>query len=198
MDNAQAQPAKKQKLGVQEKSQLMSAAEIDRTVARLAHEILERNNGVDGLVLVGIRRRGVPLAERLAAKIAASEKNAPRVETLDITFYRDDLSTVDQKPVVHKASSFTVEGKTAILVDDVLYTGRTTRAALDALVDHGRPRRVELCVLIDRGHREVPIEANYVGRTVQTADAEVIEVRLQEVDQEERVMLCEKTVDGRR
>ncbi|HEV2177057.1 MAG TPA: bifunctional pyr operon transcriptional regulator/uracil phosphoribosyltransferase PyrR [Terriglobia bacterium] len=193
MDNAQAQQAKKEKLGVREKGQIMSAAEIDRTLARLAHEILERNNGVDGLVLVGIRRRGVPLAERLAAKIAATEKITPRVETLDITFYRDDLSTVDQKPVVKELPSFTVEGKTAILVDDVLYTGRTTRAALDALVDHGRPRRVELCVLVDRGHREVPIEANYVGRTVQTADAEVIEVRLKEVDEEERVMLCEKT-----
>ena len=191
MDNAQA-PRTKPKLGVREKGQLMSAAEIDRTLARLAHEILERNNGVDGLVLVGVRRRGVPLAERLAGKIAATERIAPSVETLDITFYRDDLSTVDQKPVVQRSGSFSVEGKTAILVDDVLYTGRTTRAALDALVDHGRPRRVELCVLIDRGHREVPIEANYVGRTVQTADAEVIEVRLREVDEEERVMLCEK------
>ncbi|HLW79787.1 MAG TPA: bifunctional pyr operon transcriptional regulator/uracil phosphoribosyltransferase PyrR, partial [Terriglobia bacterium] len=112
----------------------------------------------------------------------------------DITFYRDDLSTVDIKPVVQKQNApFSLEARDVVLVDDVLYTGRTTRAALDALVDMGRPRRVELCVLIDRGHRELPIHADYVGRTVQTADNEVIEVRLREVDQEERVMLCERT-----
>lgn len=183
------------KPGVREKSQLMSASEIDRALVRLAHEILERNNGTEGLVLIGIRRRGVPLASRLGQKIADIEKVATPVGILDITFYRDDLSTVDQKPVVKKASSLhvPVEGKKVILVDDVLYTGRTTRAALDALMDHGRPRRVELCVLIDRGHRELPIQANYVGRVVQTADNEVIEVRLREVDNEERVMLCEKT-----
>ncbi len=183
------------KPSVREKSQLMSASEIDRALVRLAHEILERNNGTEGLVLIGIRRRGVPLASRLGQKIADIEKVATPVGILDITFYRDDLSTVDQKPVVKKASSLhvPVEGKKVILVDDVLYTGRTTRAALDALMDHGRPRRVEVCVLIDRGHRELPIQANYVGRVVQTADNEVIEVRLREVDNEERVMLCEKT-----
>ena len=177
---------------LREKGQLMSASEIDRTLVRLAHEILERNNGLEGVVLVGIRRRGVPLAERLAKKITDIEKAAPPVETLDITFYRDDLSTIDQKPVVQPTTTFSVEDETVIMVDDVLYTGRTTRAALDALLDHGRPRRVELCVLIDRGHRELPIQANYVGRTVQTSDAEVIEVRLREVDNEERVMLCER------
>jgi len=174
---------------VREKSQLMSASEIDRTVVRLAHEILERNNGLEGLVLVGIRRRGVPLAERLARKMAEIEKTAPPVETLDITLHRDDLARVDHKPVVQPG--FFVEGKTVILVDDVLYTGRTTRAALDALVDHGRPRRVELCVLIDRGHRELPIQANYVGRVLQTSDTEAIAVRLREVDGQDRVMLCE-------
>lgn len=189
-DAAEAQSAKSR---VREKGQLMSASEIERTLVRLAHEILERNNGVDSLVFVGIRRRGVPLAERLVKKVSEIEKAAPLVETLDITFYRDDLSTVDQKPVVQRSgAAYSVEGKKVILVDDVLYTGRTTRAALDALVDHGRARRVELCVLIDRGHRELPIEANYVGRTVQTSDAEVIEVRLREVDGEERVMLCER------
>jgi len=177
---------------VREKSQLMSASEIDRTVVRLAHEILERNNGLDGLVLVGIRRRGVPLAERLARKMTEIERTTPPVETLDITFYRDDLSSVDQKPVVQPSAPFSVEAKTAILVDDVLYTGRTTRAALDALLKHGRPRRVELCVLIDRGHRELPIQANYVGRVVQTTDNEIIEVRLREVDNQDRVMLCER------
>jgi pyrimidine operon attenuation protein/uracil phosphoribosyltransferase len=178
---------------VREKSQLMSASEIDRTLVRLSNEILERNNGLAGVVLVGIRRRGVPLAERLAKKMMEIEKTAPPVETLDITFYRDDLSTVAQKPVVHEVSSaFTVEGKTVILVDDVLYTGRTTRAALDALLAHGRPQRVDLCVLIDRGHRELPIQANHVGRVIQTSDTEVIEVRLREVDNQDRVVLCER------
>ena len=180
---------------VREKSQLMSASEIDRTLVRLANEILERNNGLAGVVLVGVRRRGVPLAERLARKMKEIEKTAPPVETLDITFYRDDLSTVAQKPVVQEVlSAFTVEGKTVILVDDVLYTGRTTRAALDALLDHGRPQRVDLCVLIDRGHRELPIQANYVGRVIQTSDIEVIEVRLKEIDNEERVKLCERVL----
>jgi pyrimidine operon attenuation protein / uracil phosphoribosyltransferase len=178
---------------VREKSQLMSGTEIDRTLMRLAHEILERHNGTDNLVFVGIRRRGAPLAERLAMKIAGIEKTHVPVYTLDITFYRDDLSTVDQKPVVrHSAKDYSIEAKNVVLVDDVLYTGRTTRAALDALLEHGRPRRVELCVLIDRGHLELPVFANYVGRTVQTSDAEVIEVRLKEVDNEERVMLCER------
>jgi pyrimidine operon attenuation protein/uracil phosphoribosyltransferase len=177
---------------VREKSQLMSASEIDRTVVRLAHEILERNNGLEGLVLVGIRRRGVPLAERLARKMTEIEKTAPPVETLDITLHRDDLSSVDQKRAPKPPRWFSVEDKTVILVDDVLYTGRTARAALDALVEHGRPRRVELCVLIDRGHRELPIQANYVGRVLQTTDTEAIAVRLREVDNQDRVMLCER------
>lgn len=181
------------KVGVREKSQLMSASEIERTLVRLAHEIVERHNGNEGLVFVGIRRRGVPLASRLAQKIAEIEKSATPVGILDITFYRDDLSTVDQTPVVQRAKlPFSVEGKKVVMVDDVLYTGRTTRAALDALIAQGRPQRVELCVLIDRGHRELPIEANYIGRVIQTEDNEVIEVRLKEVDNEERVMLCER------
>jgi len=192
MENANVKPKVAE---VREKSQLMSASEIDRTLVRLANEILERNNGLAGVVLVGIRRRGVPLAERLARKMTEIEKTSPPVETLDITFYRDDLSTVAQKPVVQEIpSAFTVEGKTVILVDDVLYTGRTTRAALDALLDHGRPQRVDLCVLIDRGHRELPIQANHVGRVIQTSDAEVIEVRLREIDGEEKVKLCERVL----
>ncbi len=192
MENRAAESSKA-KAVVREKSQLMSASEIDRTLVRLAHEILERNNGEEGLVMIGVRRRGVPLAERLAKKILEIEKAKLPVATLDITFYRDDLSMIDQKPVVQqKDLGVSIEGKTVILTDDVLYTGRTTRAALDALVHYGRPRRVELCVLIDRGHRELPIQANYVGRVVQTSDKEVIEVRLREVDNEERVMLCEK------
>ena len=178
---------------VEEKAQLMSASEIDRTLVRLAHEILERNNGVENMVLVGIERRGVPLARRLAQTIAGIESTEPQVEILDVTFYRDDLSKAAPRPVVESVPpAFSVDGKKVILVDDVLFTGRTTRAALDALLAFGRPRRVELCVLIDRGHRELPILANYVGRTLQTSDAEVIEVRLREVDREDRVILCEK------
>jgi len=176
---------------VREKSQLMSASEIDRTLVRLAHEILERHNGLEEVVLVGIRRRGVPLAERLAKKMEEIEKTAPPVEMLDITLHRDDLFRIAPRPVLPPPLRFSVEGKTVILVDDVLYTGRTARAALDALVDHGRARRVELCVLIDRGHRELPVQADYVGRVLQTSGTEVIEVRVQEVDGQDRVMLCE-------
>jgi pyrimidine operon attenuation protein/uracil phosphoribosyltransferase len=182
------------KPGVREKLQLLSDREIERSLTRLAYEIVERNNGAGELVVVGVRRRGAPLAERLAAKISDVEQVKVPVAAIDITFYRDDLSTIDEKPIVKgPLLPFPVEGQTVILVDDVLYTGRTTRAALDALVDQGRPRRVELCALIDRGHRELPIQADYVGRHVQTSDTEVIEVRLREIDQEERVMLCERT-----
>ena len=185
--------AQNAKARVHEKSQLMSSSEIDRTLLRLAHEIVERNDGAEGLAFVGVRRRGVPLASRLAQKIGDMEKIATPVGIIDITFYRDDLTTVDHKPVVQEGSlPFSVKDKTVILVDDVLYTGRTTRAALDALVDQGRPRRVELCVLIDRGHRELPIEAAFIGRTVQTTMNEVIEVKLQEIDGTEKVLLMEK------
>jgi len=189
MENAasvQSKPA-----AVRDKAQLMSASEIDRTLVRLAHEILERHNGLEEVVLVGIRRRGVPLAERLAKKMTEIEKTGAPVEMLDITLHRDDLLRIHPQPVLPPPLSFSVEGKTVILVDDVLYTGRTTRAALDALVDHGRARRVELCVLIDRGHRELPIQADYVGRVLQTSGSEVIEVRVQEIDGHDRVMLCE-------
>ncbi len=178
---------------LREKAQLMSASEIERTLVRLAHEIVEKNAGTNNLGLVGIRRRGVPLAERLARLIQRIERSRVPVGTLDITFYRDDLSTVAAKPVVQKTPmEFEVAGLSIILVDDVLYTGRTIRAALDALFDHGRPRRVQLCVLIDRGHRELPIEATFVGRTVQTTDDEVIEVKLEETDRLEKVLLVTK------
>lgn len=177
---------------LREKSQLMSASEIERTLVRLAHQIAEKNNGVDRLVLIGIRRRGVPLAQRLAKLLKQIEKKEIPVGTLDITLYRDDLSTVGQKPVVQKSDiGADVDDKHVILVDDVLYTGRTTRAALDALFDHGRPRRIQLCVLIDRGHRELPIEAAFVGRMVQTSEREIIEVKLQETDSTEKVLLVE-------
>ena len=176
------------------KSQLMSASEIDRTLVRLAHEVLEKTKNLDQLAFIGIRRRGVPLAQRLAAKIAALEKRKIPVGVLDINLYRDDLSTVDFKPVLNGTEiSFPVQDKEIILMDDVLYTGRTIRAALDALFDHGRPARVQLLVLIDRGHRELPIEARYIGRTVQTTDGEIIEVKFQEIDQMEKVLLVERT-----
>jgi len=178
---------------VKEKKQLMSASEIDRTLVRLAHEILEKTKDLDLLAFIGIRRRGVPLAKRLADKIAALERRSIPVGILDINLYRDDLSTVDIKPVLNATEiPFSVQGKEIILMDDVLYTGRTIRAALDALFDHGRPARVQLLVLIDRGHRELPIEARYVGRTVQTTDDEIIEVKLQEIDDMEKVLLVER------
>jgi len=176
-----------------EKSQLMSASEIDRTLVRLAHEVLERSRNLDQLAFIGIRRRGVPLAQRLARKIEALESRVIPVGILDINLYRDDLTTVGVKPVVSATEiPFSVQGKDIILVDDVLYTGRTIRGALDALFDHGRPARVQLLVLIDRGHRELPIEAQYIGRSVQTSDIEIIEVKFQEIDSTEKVLLVEE------
>jgi pyrimidine operon attenuation protein/uracil phosphoribosyltransferase len=180
-------------LALREKAQIMSASEIERTLVRLAHQIIEKNNGTERLVLVGIKRRGIPLAKRLAQIIQRIENKPVPMGTLDITLYRDDLSTVDSKPVVHKMDiGATVEDMNVILCDDVLYTGRTTRAALDALFDQGRPRRVQLLVLIDRGRRELPIEAAFVGRTLQTTAREIIEVKLQETDGLEKVLLMER------
>jgi len=178
-----------------EKAQLMSASEIDRTLVRLAHEILEKTKNLDKLAFIGIRRRGVPLAQRLAKKIEALENRSVPTGILDITFYRDDLSTVDTKPVVNPTTEipFEVAGLDIVLMDDVLYTGRTIRAALDALFERGRPARVRLLVLIDRGHRELPIEAAFIGRNVQTTDIEIIEVKLQEIDGIEKVLLVERT-----
>jgi len=171
----------------------MSASEIDRTLVRLAHEILEKSEDLDRLAFIGIRRRGVPMAQRLAAKIKALEGLDIPVGILDITLYRDDLSTIASAPVVNGTEiKFPVTGKDIILMDDVLYTGRTIRASLDALFDHGRPARVHLLVLIDRGHRELPIEARFVGRNVQTTDDEIIEVKFQEIDNMEKVLLVER------
>jgi pyrimidine operon attenuation protein/uracil phosphoribosyltransferase len=175
------------------KGRLMSASEIERTLVRLAHEIVEKSNGSDNLALVGIKRRGVPLAERLGKLISGIEKRPVNSGVLDIQFYRDDLSTAGTRPVVTKgALGFDVEGRDVVLCDDVLYTGRTIRAALDALFDHGRPRRVQLAVLIDRGHRELPIEASYVGKYVPTSSREIIEVKFREVDNDEQVLLVER------
>ncbi len=171
----------------------MSASEIERTLVRLVHEIIEKNNGAADLGIVGIRRRGVFLAQRLGGMIQRIEKTPVPVGTLDISLYRDDLSTVGSQPVVQKGEiGFPIAGKSIILADDVLYTGRTARAAMDALFRQGRPRQVQLCVLIDRGHRELPIEATFVGRKVQTTLQEIIEVKLQELDGEEKVLLVEK------
>jgi pyrimidine operon attenuation protein/uracil phosphoribosyltransferase len=182
-----------QAMRVVEKTQLMSATEIDRTLQRVAHEIVERSGGTAHLALIGVRRRGVPLAQRIALAMRAIDGVDVPVGTLDITLYRDDLSMVAAQPVLQSSEiQFSVDGKDLILVDDVLYTGRTIRAAMNGLFDLGRPRRVRLCVLIDRGHRELPIEAAFIGRTVQTSDTEIIEVRLNEIDQEERVMLVER------
>jgi pyrimidine operon attenuation protein/uracil phosphoribosyltransferase len=194
-------PAKRS-FDIREKAQIMSASEVERTLIRLAHEILEKNNGIGDLALIGIRRRGVPLAERLSKIIQRIEKKPVPIGSLDITLYRDDLSSddlsdVDSKPVVHKTElEISIEDKSVVLVDDVLYTGRTTRAAMDALFRVGRPRRLQLCVLIDRGHRELPVEAAFVGRKVQTTDNQIIEVKLREVDDAEKVLLMEKQAIG--
>ncbi|MGE5486701.1 MAG: bifunctional pyr operon transcriptional regulator/uracil phosphoribosyltransferase PyrR [bacterium] len=176
-----------------EKMQLMSASEIDRTLVRLAHEVLEKSEDPDKLAFVGVRQRGVPLAQRLARKIREIEGVEVPVGTLDIRLYRDDLSTIAVQPVVNATEiPFDVTGRDIILTDDVLYTGRTTRAALDALFDHGRPARVQLLALIDRGHRELPIEARFVGRRVPTTRREIVKVRLTETDNTENVMLLER------
>ena len=177
---------------IKEKSQLMSATEIDRTLQRLAHEIVEKSGGTSNLALIGIRRRGVPIAQRIARSMRGIDGVDIPVGTLDITLYRDDLSKIASQPVLHSSDiAFPVDDMDLILVDDVLYTGRTIRAAMNGLFDLGRPRNIRLCVLIDRGHRQLPIEASFVGRHVQTAATEIIEVRLTEVDREERVMLVE-------
>ncbi len=176
-----------------EKAQLLSASEIDRTLVRLAHEILEKSSDPSNLAFIGIKRRGVPMAERLARKISELEKIQVPCGVLDIKLYRDDLSQVDEKPVVSDTKvDFSIAGKDVVLMDDVLYTGRTVRAALDALFKLGRPSRVQLAVLIDRGHRELPVEAQYVGRKVPTSSREIIEVKFQEIDNTEKVLLVEK------
>jgi pyrimidine operon attenuation protein / uracil phosphoribosyltransferase len=181
-----------QQVGLRQKEELLSASDVERSLVRLAYQVVEEN-GVAGLGLIGIRRRGVPMAERISKIIQGMEKQPVPVGTLDITFYRDDLSTVGPRPVVKELElGFPIQDMNIVLVDDVLYTGRTIRAALDALFSKGRPRRVQLCVLIDRGHRELPIEAAFIGRRVQTTANEVIEVKLTEIDGLEKVLLMEK------
>jgi pyrimidine operon attenuation protein/uracil phosphoribosyltransferase len=177
---------------LREKAQLMTGSEINRTLVHLAHGIVEKTEDLRSLVLVGICRTGVPLAERLARKLEEITSIEVPVATLDIQLYRDDCSKMDGKAKVRPSQiKLSIDGKDVILVDDVVYTGRTTRAALDALFDHGRPRRVRLCVLIDRGHRELPIEAAFVGKRVLTAHSESIDVKLREIDEVEKVLLLE-------
>ena len=173
-------------------SVVMDAERIARALTRIAHEILERNRGLADVALVGVRSRGVPIAHRLAAEIRGVTGAEIAVGALDITLYRDDLmrTAVGPQPVVRKTEiPFSIDGRTIILVDDVLYTGRTTRAALDALVDFGRPKAIQLVVLVDRGHRELPIKADYVGKNVPTSRQESVQVRLVEIDGVDEVLL---------
>ena len=177
---------------LKEKAEIVDADGLRRIVTRIAHEIVERNKGVEDLVLVGIRRRGVPIAQRLAEKIREFEGAQPVLGSLDITLYRDDLSTVAHQPVVGQTDiPVDVNGKVIVLVDDVLYTGRTIRAAMDALIDFGRPRAIQLAVVIDRGHRELRIRADYVGKNVPTSKKEVIGVKLTDIDGVDSVVIKE-------
>lgn len=176
-----------------EKTVLMDQQGINRALVRISHEIVEKNKGVENIVLVGIRSRGVPLAERIADAIANIEGAKPPVGILDITLYRDDLSTLSYQPVVRPTTMpVDIDRKTVVLVDDVLYTGRTIRAALDAVMDMGRPHAIQLAVLVDRGHRELPIRADYVGKNVPTSSKEIISVQIQEIDQAEKVVIKEE------
>lgn len=180
-------------LNLAEKTVLMDEQAMRRAVTRIAHEVIEKNKGIEDIVLVGIRTRGVPLAERLAAEIERIEKLRLPVGILDITLYRDDLSTLSYQPIVHETKiPEDINGKTVLLVDDVLYTGRTVRAALDAVVDIGRPKTIQLAVLVDRGHRELPIRADYVGKNVPTSSREVVCVHLSDIDGEDRVTINER------
>jgi len=175
-----------------EKAQILDESGIRRSLTRVAHEIIERNKGVDDLILVGIRRRGVPLAERIAELIQSIEGISLKVGKLDITLYRDDLTALSDQPVVHNTDiPSDIMGKKIILVDDVLFTGRTIRAAMDAIIDMGRPENIQLAVLIDRGHRELPIRADYIGKNVPTSKKEVIHVNLKEVDGTDSVVIIE-------
>jgi len=178
---------------MQEKAKIMDQKLMDRAITRISHEILEKNKGAVDLALIGIKRRGVPLAERIANKIYQIEGIKVPVGVLDITLYRDDLSELSERPFVNTTNvPFDVKGKIIILVDDVIYTGRTVRAALDAVIDLGRPKAIQLAVLIDRGHRELPIRPDYVGKNVPTSKEEIIKVKLEEIDGEDCVLILQK------
>jgi len=180
---------------LQEKAVVMGESEIKRTLVRIAHEIVEKNKGVADLALIGIRTRGVFLAKRLAQEIFKIEKKEIPVGTLDITLYRDDLSLVARQPLVLKTEiPFDASQKKIVLIDDVLYTGRTIRAAMDAIMDLGRPSMIQLAVLIDRGHRELPIRADYIGKNIPTSKKEIVKVQLKEVDKEDKVGIVIKNI----
>lgn len=172
---------------------VLDAPSIERALVRIAHEILEKNKGGESLALVGIQTRGVILAQRLGAEIRKIASKDVPLGILDINLYRDDLTRVSEQPVIRKTEiNFGLEGLTIVLVDDVLYTGRTIRSAFDALVDFGRPKRIELAVLIDRGHRELPIRADFVGKNIPTSEQEIVHVRLKETDGREEVVVSQK------
>jgi len=173
----------------------MDEAAINRALTRIAHEIIEKNKGVKDVVLIGIQRRGVPLANRLANNIKKYEGVEVPVGILDITLYRDDLSTLAEHPVINSTDiPFDINGKIVVMVDDVLYTGRTARAAMDALIDLGRPKAIQFAVLVDRGHRELPIRADYVGKNLPTSRSEVVNVQVMEVDKVNKVTIAEITL----
>ncbi len=179
-------------LKMRERSHVLDESSLSRTLTRMAHEILEKNKGTQDLVIVGIRTRGAFLAQRLVDLIEKIDGNKPLVGVLDITLYRDDLSSIAQQPVVHKTElDFDIQNKKVILVDDVLYSGRTVRAALDELIDFGRPLFIQLAVLVDRCHRELPIRADYVGKNIPTSTKETVEVRLKECDGCDEVVVME-------
>jgi pyrimidine operon attenuation protein / uracil phosphoribosyltransferase len=179
-------------------ARLMDEAEVRRSITRIAHEIIERNKGAEGIVLVGIAARGDDLARRLATEIGRIEGRTVPVGALDITFYRDDIGIRAEAPEVHETRiNFDINGWTVVLVDDVLFTGRTIRSALDALVDFGRPTAIQLAVLVDRGHRELPIRADFVGKNVPTRKDEDVRVVLREVDGEDAVLVDDPVMSGR-
>ncbi len=177
---------------MQFKAQVMDRQDVERTLVRLAHQIVEKNHGTEDLCLIGIKTRGIPLAQRLAKLIEQFEGVQLPVGELDISLYRDDLTKYSEDPVISRTNvPFSVQGKRVVLVDDVIFTGRTARAALDALMSLGRPARVQLCVLIDRGHTELPIKANYVGKNIPTSLSEVVAVNLEETDGITKVIINE-------
>ena len=180
-------------MGAKFKAQIMDAQAVERTLVRIAHQIIEKNQGVGELCLVGIRTRGVPLAKRLAENIRAIEGVEVPVGELDITLYRDDVSPISQQPVVNGTDvPFSVRGRTVVLVDDVIYTCRTARAAMDAVMQLGRPARIQLFCLVDRGHAELPIKATYIGKNIPTSQSEFVSVRLEETDGETGVSIFER------
>ena len=178
-----------------EKAVVMEAEDIRRALSRIAHEITERNKGIKDVILIGIRTRGVPIAERLAKEITEIEGSSPPVGILDITLYRDDLSTLSSPQVKSTEMPIDINGKTVVLVDDVLYTGRTIRSALDAVIDIGRPKIIQLAVLIDRGHRELPIRADFVGKDLPTSKQESVSVKIDKIDGEDKVVIREVQVE---